>query len=135
MVVAAGLIMLTGAAWIDPVASLAIGAVIVVSTWGLLKESAALALDAVPPGVDAGAIAGALAALPGVLEVHDLHIWALSTTQPALTAHLVTTAADHALVPQACVMMQRDFAIEHCTFQVETVQTAERCKLRPEGVV
>jgi cobalt-zinc-cadmium efflux system protein len=135
VVVAAGLIWLTGAAWIDPVASLAIGGVIVIGTWGLLKESTALALDAVPPGVDEAAVARGLAALPGVLEVHDLHIWALSTTHTALTAHLVTAGADHALVPQACMMMQRDFAIGHCTFQLETAATAASCKLRPEGVV
>jgi cobalt-zinc-cadmium efflux system protein len=135
VVVAAGLIWLTGALWIDPAASLVIGAVIVIGTWRLLRESAALALDAVPPGVDAAAVARHLAALPGVMEVHDLHIWALSTTQTALTAHLVTAEADHRLVPQACLMMQRDFAIGHCTFQMETAATAASCKLRPESVV
>jgi cobalt-zinc-cadmium efflux system protein len=135
VVAAAGLIWLTGAMWIDPVASLVIGAVIVIGTWGLLKESTALALDAVPPGVDAAAVARGLAGLPGVLEIHDLHIWALSTTQTALTAHLVTLEADHGLVPQACMIMQRDFAISHCTFQMETAATAASCTLRPEGVV
>jgi cobalt-zinc-cadmium efflux system protein len=135
VVLAAGLIWLTGALWLDPAASLLIGAVIVASSWGLLKDATALAMDAVPPGVDETAIARSLAALPGVLEVHDLHIWALSTTQTALTAHLVTAAADHAIVPQACVLMQRDFAIGHCTFQVETAAIAAECRLRPEGVV
>jgi cobalt-zinc-cadmium efflux system protein len=135
-VVAAGLLIeLTGALWLDPAISLVIGGVIVAGTWGVLRDATALALDAVPPGVDEAAVAGSLAALPGVLEVHDLHIWALSTTQTALTAHLVTDAADHALVPQACVLMQREFAIGHCTFQVETVATAARCALRPVGVV
>ena len=135
VVVAAGLIWLTGALWIDPVASLVISAVIVAGTWGLMKDATALAMDAVPPGVDAAAVARALGALPGVEEVHDLHIWALSTTQTALTAHLVTRVADHALVPQACVMMQRDFAISHCTFQVETDATAAGCKLRSDAVI
>jgi cobalt-zinc-cadmium efflux system protein len=135
VVAAAALITLTGAAWIDPVASLLISVVIVVGTWGLLKDATTLAMDAVPPGVDEAAVARKLAALPGVLEVHDLHIWALSTTQTALTAHLVTTEVDHALVPQACVIMQRDFAIAHCTFQVETAATAALCGLRPDGVV
>jgi len=135
VVIAAGLIWLTGALWIDPAASLVIGAVIVIGTWRLLRESMALALDAVPPGVDAAAVARDLAALPGVMEVHDLHIWALSTTQTALTAHLVTAEADHRLVPQACLLMQRDFAIGHCTFQMETAATAASCQLRPESVV
>ena len=135
VVVAAALIWLTGALWIDPVASLVISAVIVAGTWGLLKEATTLAMDAVPPGVDEAAVQRALAALPGVQEVHDLHIWALSTTQTALTAHLVTTAEDHTLLPQACVMMQRDFTIGHCTFQVETADIAAACKLRPETVV
>ncbi len=135
VVVAAALITLTGAVWIDPVASLLISVVIVIGTWGLLKDATTLAMDAVPPGVDEAAIARGLAALPGVLEVHDLHIWALSTTRTALTAHLVTTDADHALVPQACVMMQQSFAISHCTFQVETTATAALCGLRPDGVV
>ena len=135
VVVAAGLIWLTGALWIDPAASLVIGAVIVIGTWRLLRESAALALDAVPPGLDAAAVARHLAALPGVIEVHDLHIWALSTTQTALTAHLVTAEADHRLVPQACLLMQRVFAIGHCTFQMETAATAASCQLRSETVV
>ena len=135
VVAAAVLIQLTGALWIDPAASLLIGAVIVAGTWGLLKDATALAMDAVPPGVDEAAIARSLAGLSGVLEVHDLHIWALSTTQTALTAHLVTSAADHALVPLACMLMQQEFAISHCTFQVETAATAERCVLRPAGVI
>lgn len=135
VVVAAWLIWLTGALWIDPVASLVIGVVIVIGTWGLLKDATALALDAVPPSVDPVAVEKGLAALPGVLEVHDLHIWALSTTQTALTAHLVTAEADPALVSQACMTMHRDFTIGHCTFQMETQLTAAQCKLRSDDVV
>ena len=135
VVVAAVLIQLTGALWLDPAASLAIGVVIVIGTWGLLRDATSLAMDAVPPGVDAAAIERSLAALPGVTEVHDLHIWALSTSRTALTAHLVTTATDHTLAPQACTMMHDQFEITHCTFQVETAEIAAQCALRPEHVV
>jgi cobalt-zinc-cadmium efflux system protein len=135
VVVAAVLIQLTGALWLDPAASLLIGAVIVVGTWGLLRDATSLAMDAVPPGMDAAAIERGLAALPGVVEVHDLHIWALSTSQTALTAHLVTAELDHTLAPQACAMMHEKFEITHCTFQVETAGMAAQCALRPEHVV
>jgi cobalt-zinc-cadmium efflux system protein len=135
VVVAAGLIQLTGALWLDPVASLLIGAVIVAGTWGLLRDATSLAMDAVPPGVDAAAIERSLAALPGVLEVHDLHIWALSTSRTALTAHLVTAGPGDTLAPTACAMMHDQFEITHCTFQVETADMAAHCALRPEHVV
>jgi cobalt-zinc-cadmium efflux system protein len=80
---------LTGWLWLDPVVSLAIVAVIVAGTWGLLRDSLDLALDAAPRGVDTGAVRAWLERLPGVSEVHDLHIWAMSTTETALTAHLI----------------------------------------------
>ena len=89
-VVLAGVaIILTGWQWLDPAVSLIIVVVIFVGTWGLLRDSVNLALDAVPEGIDSAAVGAYLAALPGVIEVHDLHIWAMSTTETALTAHLV----------------------------------------------
>ncbi len=93
-VVISGLVVLaTGWQWIDPAVSLTIAVVIVAGTWSLLKDSINLALDAVPPNIDRAAINGYLLALPGVTEVHDLHIWAMSTTEVALTAHLVRPGA------------------------------------------
>ncbi len=137
-VVASGLLIaLTGRVWIDPVTSLAIVAVIVTSTWGLLRDSANLALDAVPAGIDADAVAACLGALPGVTEVHDLHIWGLSTTETALTAHLVQAEAggEEALLLDACQVMRQRFGIGHATFQVETARLAMACALRPADVV
>ena len=135
VLVAAGLTTLTGAPWLDPVASLGISAVIIAGSWGLLRNATALAMDAVPPAIDPAAVRGRLLALPGVTEVHDLHIWALSTTSTAATAHLVTDAATDGVVPMACALLREEFAISHCTFQLETADLAERCALRPAHVV
>ncbi len=135
VLVAAGLIALTGARWLDPLASLAISAVIVAGSWGLLREATVLAMDAVPPAIDPAAVRSRLLALPGVTEVHDLHIWALSTTSTAATAHLVTAAAADSVVPMACTLLREQFAISHCTFQLETADLAARCALRPAHVV
>ncbi len=135
VLVAAWLITLTGALWLDPVASLGISAVIVVGSWSLLRDATALAMDAVPPAIDPAAVRDRLLALPGVTEVHDLHIWALSTTRTAATAHLVTGAAAPNVVPMACTLLREEFAISHCTFQLETADLAERCALRPAHVV
>ncbi|WP_158743232.1 cation diffusion facilitator family transporter [Acidisphaera sp. L21] len=135
VVVAAAIITFTGALWLDPAASLAISAVIVVGSWGLLRDATALAMDAVPPGIDTAAVRSRLLALPGVTEVHDLHIWALSTTSTAATAHLVTGVEAAGLVPQACTLLRTEFGISHCTFQLESPDLAERCALRPEHVV
>ena len=121
-VVAAGAaILLTGWLWLDPAISLVISAVIVWGTWSLLREALALALAAVPSGVDRGGVADYLAGLPGVTEVHDLHIWGMSTTETALTAHLVRPGAplDDGLLTEACVELRRRFAIHHATLQVE----------------
>lgn len=134
VVVAAVLIQVTGWLWLDPLTSLGIVAVITWGTWGLLRDSVDLAMDAVPPGVDQGAISAALAALPGVEEVHDLHIWALSTTRTALTAHLVA-GPDPGLVARACTLLHDRFGIDHATIQLETAQDAVLCALRPQHVV
>jgi len=132
-VVIAGLvIMATNWTWIDPALSLVIVVVIVLGTWSLLRESVQLSMAAVPPGVDADAVRAYLGARPGVSEVHDLHIWAMSTTETALTAHLVMPdgypgdADIDAITTGLCA----DFAIHHCTLQVEQGTTHHRCVLQ-----
>jgi cobalt-zinc-cadmium efflux system protein len=121
VVVTGAAILYTHWLWLDPAISLVISAVIVWGTWSLLREALALALAAVPAGVDRGGVADYLAGLPGVTEVHDLHIWGMSTTETALTAHLVRPGAalDDALISEACTELKRRFAIHHATLQVE----------------
>ena len=121
-VVASGAaILATGWAWLDPAASLVIAVVILAGTWGLLREAFDLVVDAVPPGIDAVAVRGHLASLPGVTAVHDLHIWALSTTEVALTAHLVKPDPrdDDLLVARAARELREHFGIGHATLQWE----------------
>lgn len=134
-VVVAGLAMLwTGAAWIDPLVSLGIVAVIVWSTWGLLRQSVAMALAAVPDSIDPAAVRAWLETRPGVSRVHDLHIWPMSTTEVALTAHLVTPAGppgDDFLAATAHELEVR-FAIAHTTLQVEST---DNCALAPAARV
>ena len=137
-VVVSGLvILLTGWAWLDPVVSLGISALILFSTWSLLRDSLNLALDKVPEGVDAGKVLAYLAALPGVTEVHDLHIWPLSTTETALTAHLVRSQAgtDDAFVHDACEELRKRFGIGHATLQIEDGDPAHARHLAPADVV
>jgi cobalt-zinc-cadmium efflux system protein len=137
VVVAAGLILLTGWQWLDPLTSLGISAVIAVGTWGLLREAISLALDQVPPGIEEDAVYAYLSGLPGVSEVHDLHIWGLSTTESALTVHLVCAGPDdlsarpHAVADE----LRRRFGIGHATVQMESGNEAEWCRLRPQDVV
>ena len=136
VVIGAFVIARTGLLWIVPALSLAIAAFILFATWGLLQESMDLALDAAPKGVDVGAVQAWLAAQPGVVEVHDLHIWALSTTETALTAHLIRPKngdAD-AFLHQTCEGLSRRFNIGHSTLQVET-DPAHACRLAPAEVV
>lgn len=137
VVLAAIAILLTGRLWIDPAASLAIAALITVATWGGLRDSANLALDGVPSRIAQNEVEAWLANLPGVIEVHDLHIWGLSTTEAALTAHLVRTAHvdDQELIRVASNGMRARFNIGHATLQVETLDVAESCRLRPADVV
>jgi cobalt-zinc-cadmium efflux system protein len=132
VVVAGVLILFTGSNWIDPVASLAINAVIVWGTWGLLRDSIAMMLDLVPADVDANAVRRFLEQQNGVTAVHDLHIWPLSTTRIALTAHLEMPggAAGDKFLCDVCACLHREFGIEHSTLQIE--QNAEVCALAPE---
>jgi cobalt-zinc-cadmium efflux system protein len=121
VVVAGVAILVTGWLWIDPVVTLLIAAVILGSTWGLLRESVNLALHAVPEGIDPEAVEAYLMGLPGVTAVHDVHIWAMSTTETALTAHLVKEDArdDDAIIADATRGLHDRFRIEHTTLQWE----------------
>jgi len=136
-VVAGALVMSrTGIAWIDPALGLVIGVVIVASSVGLLKESVDLAMDAAPKGVDVAAVRDWLGRQDGVTEVHDLHIWAMSTTETALTAHLVRPGnpdSDHFL-HEACEGLARRFGIGHATLQVEA-DPDHACRLAPSEVL
>lgn len=136
VVVGAGLIALTGAAWIDPALSLLIAVVIVVSTWDLLRDSMDLALDAAPKGVDVEQVRRWLESQPGVTDVHDLHIWALSTTETALTAHITRPSNDDpdGFLHAACEGLAHRFRIGHATLQVET-GADYACRLAPADVV
>jgi cobalt-zinc-cadmium efflux system protein len=121
VVVAAFIMSRTGWLWLDPVMSLGIGVVIAVGTWGLFQESLNLALDAVPAGVNREAVEDFLSEVPGVVAIHDLHIWPLSTTSVALTAHLVNPDAivDDNLMRGLSTALHKQFGIDHTTLQVE----------------
>jgi len=137
-VVVAGIaIALTGLAWLDPAMSLVVSAVIVYGTWDLVRQAIRLALDAVPEAVDAEAVRNYLLSLPGVVAIHDLHIWGMSTTETALTSHLVMPGGhpgDAALAGVARELESR-FGIHHTTLQIELGDTDEVCALTPEHVV
>ena len=124
-------VRLTGIALIDPVMSLVVVAVITWSTWGLFRESLDLALGAVPAGIDPVAVETYLESLPGVTGVHDLHIWGMSTTDAALTAHLVRPAGadDDRFLIDACRTLHDRFHIEHPTLQVERGNGPHACRL------
>jgi cobalt-zinc-cadmium efflux system protein len=136
VVIAAFAVMQTGWLWLDPAVSIAIALVITYSTWSLLSASLNLALDAVPENIDPRKIESYFAELPGVTEVHDLHIWALSTTETALTAHLVYGDGVEDRRPHdLAAELRRRFGIGHATVQVESDEDAELCRLRPNDVV
>ena len=132
VVVAGFAIIRTGLYWIDPLTSLLIAAIIAVGTWGLLRDSARLALQAVPPGIDANEVKAYLSALPEVVGVHDLHIWPMSTTETALTAHLEMPdgSGGDEFLHHVCKHLHDQFKIEHCTIQIE--RDAKACSLAPE---
>ena len=121
-VVFAGFVILwTGQQWVDPVMSLAVAVVILWGSIGLLKESVWMSLAGVPSGIDVDVVEAELAALDGVETVHDLHVWPLSTTETALTAHLVAPGrgVDRRAAGARAAMLHDRFHIEHCTLQVE----------------
>jgi cobalt-zinc-cadmium efflux system protein len=137
VVLAGAVIFLTGWNVLDPLASLVISVLIVWGTWGLLHESVTLSLDAVPRGIDRAKVESYLRALPGVTEVHDLHIWAMSTTETALTAHLVRPGAglDDRLLHDICHELEHRFKIAHATLQIEAGDTELECRLAPDHVI
>jgi cobalt-zinc-cadmium efflux system protein len=122
-VVVTGLVIkLTGAAWLDPVASLVVNVLIVWGTWTLLRDSLAMSLNAVPPSIEPDQVRGFLETLPGVTRLHDLHIWAMSTTETALSGHLVMPdgRGGDAFLKRTCEELQRRFGIGHVTLQIES---------------
>jgi len=136
VVCAGGLILLTGWLWLDPVVTLIITAIIVQGTWALLRDSFRMALAAVPQNIDPAHVKDYLSALPGVCRVHDLHIWPMSTTETALTCHLVMPGGHpgDAFMSGIADALHDKFAIEHATVQIELTEDAD-CRQRDDGVV
>jgi cobalt-zinc-cadmium efflux system protein len=134
VVVAAFAIMFTGWLWIDPAISLCIAAVVLASGWGLARDSVNLALDAVPKGIELARVRDYLSGIDGVTEIHDLHIWAMSTNETALTAHLVRPGGhDDAFLHQVCEGLSQRFQIHHATLQIEI--SGDTCRLAPSELV
>lgn len=136
VVVAALFIRFTKADWIDPAVSLAICVVIVWSTWGLLKSSSRMSLDAVPSSINPEVVRRYLETLPGVISMHDLHIWPVSTTETALTCHLMIPGGHpgDAFLVQTARELSRQFSIGHTTIQIE-VSADTVCVLAPDDVL
>ncbi|MGI4768790.1 MAG: cation diffusion facilitator family transporter, partial [Janthinobacterium lividum] len=133
---AGAVILLTGWLWLDPAVSLLVNAVIVYGTWSLLRDSSTMAMGAVPPSIEPEAVRRYLVERPGVAALHDLHIWPISTTETALTVHLVMPGGhpgDVALMA-CCSGLRSKFGIGHATLQVEIDETTI-CALAPEHVV
>ena len=137
VVIAGFAISTTGWHWIDPAVSIIIAVVIVVATWGLLRESVNLAMDAVPENIDPHVVEEYLGKLPGVAALHDLHIWGMSTTETALTVHLVmpTPPADDKFVKDLAHELHEHFDIGHVTIQIEHGDDDVTCKQEPAHVV
>jgi len=134
VVVAALAIMLTGWLWLDPAISLCIAAIVLASGWGLARDSVNLALDGVPKGIELAGVRDYLGGLEGVTEVHDLHIWAMSTNETALTAHLVRPGGyDDSFLHGICEELSHRFRIQHATLQIEA--GSDVCRLAPAEVV
>jgi len=137
-VVAAGFVItLTGLQWIDPVTSLLIVGIIAYGTWGLLKDSLKMGLHGVPTGIDERRVRTYLCGQPGVIAVHDLHIWPISTTETALTAHLVIPEGHPGdpFLHELAHELEHDFGIGHATLQIETDRNGHGCALVSEAVV
>jgi len=137
VVIAALVVYATGRLWIDPLVSLLIAVLIAWSTWSLARDSLNLALDAVPENIDPAAVRAKLLALDGVTEVHDLHIWAMSTTDVALTAHLQRPCAcgEDALLANATRQLSHDFGIGHVTLQLERGHADYPCDRAQPGAL
>jgi cobalt-zinc-cadmium efflux system protein len=134
VMVAALVIMATGWYWVDPLISLGIAAVVLASGWGLARDSVNLALDAVPKGIELAHVQQYFHSLDRVIEVHDLHVWAMSTNETALTAHLVCPDGhDDAFLHHVCEELAHRFNIHHATLQIE--KSGDICKLAPAEMV
>ncbi|MEQ8801290.1 MAG: cation diffusion facilitator family transporter [Haliea sp.] len=132
VVIAGFLYLWQGWTWVDPVMSLLIALVVIIGTWSLFRRSLHLLFDGVPEGVDLDAVRDCMLSLPGVGSVHDLHIWALSTSENAVTAHLVlseTASADDALLRQATTLLAQHFDIQHVVLQQESTAYAAVCNV------
>ena len=137
-VVIAGLVIAaTGWPWLDPAVSIVIAALIALGSWSLLRDSVNLALDGVPPHVDPSAVEHYLRTLPGVTGVHDLHIWGMSTTEVALTAHLIrpSVSDDDVLLIDVARALHDRFGIAHPTLQIERGHGPHDCPLAPAHVI
>lgn len=136
VVVAGFVILKTGSSWIDPVVSLAIVVIIAIGTWGLLRDSVNMSLHAAPPGMDPEEIGAFLRGVEGVEDIHDLHVWPMSTTETALTVHLSvpTGYPGDDFTSRVCHALQERFGIGHATIQIET-ESSTHCKLEPDNVV
>ncbi|HET7192840.1 MAG TPA: cation diffusion facilitator family transporter [Pseudolabrys sp.] len=136
VILAAAGIWLTGWKWLDPAVGLLISAVILFGTWSLLRDSLRLSLDAAPKGIDPDDVRRYLEGLPEVAAIHDLHIWAMSTTETALTCHLVTPRGHpgDAFLHRIAAELLHEFAIGHTTVQIE-LNDAGHCALQPDEVV
>ncbi len=132
-VVIAGILSLwKGWSWVDPVTSLLIALVIIIGTWSLFRQSLHLLFDGVPTGIELKSVSDSLKNLPGVVGLHDLHIWAISTTQVALSVHLVmedSNKSNDSILKKAIDLLDKKFHIEHATIQLESPVYAQTCEL------
>lgn len=137
VVVSAFIISKTAWYWIDPVVSILISFIIIYGTWDLFKDSLRLSMDAVPPDIEPVAVKKYFESLPDVVEVHDLHIWAMSTTETALSVHLTMSARsmENADLAQISTHLRKHFKIHHPTIQIEMNDEHFECHLKPEDVL
>ncbi len=137
VVVVGGLVIYTGWLWLDPMVTLLLVVVITWGTWALLRDAVRLALQAVPADIELSTVRRFLAEQPGVTEVHDVHIWAMSTTENALTAHLLCPSGHpgDAFLHQVAHEIEHRFGIHHVTLQIELADTTSPCTLAPDHVV
>lgn len=136
VVIAALAIMATGWSWLDPLVAILVSVMVAWTAFGLLKSALKVSLDAAPPYIDLAAVTHWLAAQPGVRAVHDVHIWALSTTSVALTAHLIMPAGHPGdrYLSEIAASLEHQFGVKHATLQIE-MGDAEACVLAPDNVI